>query len=213
MENLDEVTRRPMRYLSEDGVPDLTLGLQSLLVGVIFLIAFELPKGSAISHIYIFAAQILWGCCILGMRWGVKALKTQVTFPRGGYVALATCRANNRVSAWSFRILRVGGVVLATLMVSQVLAKSGAIPWERFSVPVVAIGMALVMSVSGWRYKRPYMLWLAVFSLLLGVFVDQFQEGGTGICWMLIGLGAGIAAAGLFRLRGFLASHPIPVAE
>jgi hypothetical protein len=209
MENLDEVTRRPVRYLSEDGVPDLMLGLNSLLVGVIFLIAFELPKGSSVGRYYIFLAQILWGCCIFGMRWGITTLRRNVTFPRGGYVALANCRVSG-ASVWALRFLRVACVVLVTLMTEQVLLKNGADALERFAIPLITIGMALAMSVASWRYKLPYMQWLALFSLLLGACVYPFRQGGAGICWMLIGLGAAIAFGGVVRLRGFMASHPLP---
>ena len=210
MANLDEVARRPRRYLSEDGVPDVMLGLNSFLVGLIFLVAFLLPKGSSIGRYYIFVAQILWGCCILGMRWGIRTLRMRVTFPRGGYVALADCQANTS-SVWALRFLRVACVVLATLMAEQVLMKGGASALERFVGPLIAVGMALAMSVAGWRYKLSYMNWLALFSLLLGVCVYPFQRGGAGICWMLIGLGLGISVAGLVRLRGFIGAHPMPV--
>jgi hypothetical protein len=208
MEELDDVVRRPMRYLSEDGVPDLMLGINSLLVGLIFWIAFELPKGSFASHIYIFVAQILWGCCIFAMRWGIKTLRTKVTFPRGGYVALPKRRA----SAWSLRILRIAGVVLVTLMVGQVLMRSEAQALERFAVPVIAVGIALALIIPGWQYGLPYMQWLASFSLILGTFVYQFRPAGAGICWMLIGVGVAISFAGAVRLRAFIASHPMPEA-
>lgn len=203
MDNLDEAARRPMQYLSEDGVPDLMLGLNSLLVGAIFLIAFLLPKDTAFGRNYIFIAQILWGCCIFGMRWGVKALRAKVTFPRGGYVDVP----NPRLAIWTLRILRVAGAVLVTVILSQILMRSGT-SWERFAVPLVALTMAVALGVSGWRYQLPYMLWLALCSLALGVCVYQFQRGGAGICWMLIGLGTAMTLAGAVRLRGFIVSHP-----
>ncbi len=206
MENLDEVTRRPRRYLSEDGVPDVMFGLNSFLVGVIFLIAFLLPKGSPTGRVYIFAAQIMWGLCILGMRWGISTLRRKVTFPRGGYVALANCRVNS-VSVWAVRCLRVACVVLATVMMEQVLTRGGEIALERFAVPLISIGMALALSIASWRYKLPYMQWVAFFI----VCISPFEHGGAGLCWMLIGLGGAIAVAGGFRLRGFVVSHPLPV--
>jgi len=205
VENLDEATRRPMRYLDEDGVPDLLLGLNSLLVGVIFLIAFLLPKDSSIGRIYIFAAQILWGCCIFGMRWGIRTLRRKVTFPRGGYVALANCKVNS-VSLWAWRFLRVAVVVAVTLMTAQLLMKNEG-TLQRFALPMIAIGMSLAMSVAGWRYKLPYLQWLGLFA----VCVYPFQRGGVGLYWMLIGLGTVIAVGGVVRLRGFIASHPLPV--
>jgi hypothetical protein len=201
--NLDELARRPMRYLSEDGVPDLLLGLNSLLVGVIFLIAFELPKGSVVSRYYIFGAQILWGCCVFGMRFGITALRRRVTFPRGGYVALANCRVNS-LSLWSLRFLRVASVVLVTLMTEQVLLKNENV-LDRFALPLIAVGMASAMSVAGWRYRLPYLQWLTLFV----VCAYPFQHGGAGIFWMLIALGTGIAIEGVFRLRHFVVSHPM----
>ncbi len=67
---------------------DLVLGLNLLIVGGLFLVGYELPKGSALSQNYIWLAQAGWLGSSLGMRYGIKALKERVTAPRGGYVAL-----------------------------------------------------------------------------------------------------------------------------
>jgi hypothetical protein len=212
MAKLDEVVDRPRAYWSEDGVPDLMLGLNFLIVGVLFLILFVLPKGSSLAKSYIWAAQAGWLCCSLGMSWGIKSLKERVTAPRGGYVALREPAAKMRMSKWSLWVLTFAASGLIGFI--AIVLRTGVAGWERFAIPLVAIVFALTLAVPGWRYKLPHMQWLGAFSLLLGVCVYRLHHGiGESVCEMMIGLGIAMTLAGAVRLWNFLASHPLTGSE
>jgi hypothetical protein len=192
-----------MAYWSEDGVVDLTLGLNLVVVGGLFLIGYALPKGSSFARNYIWLAQAGWLACGLGMRYGIKALKERVTMPRGGYVALQEPGEGRTWALWGLSFAAMAMVWVVTRLVRDA-------GWDRLTAPLVGILFALALAFPGWRYKLPHMIWLAVFSLLLGAGVYSLQRGfGESLCLMMIGLGTATSFVGALRLSRFIASHPL----
>src|ERR1700733_538965 len=85
---VDELTQRPARYWTEDGLPYLMLGISWILTSATFLVASVFPKGSLASQVYSMVAPILWGAACIATTWRIKTLKARFTSPRAGYVAL-----------------------------------------------------------------------------------------------------------------------------
>ena len=199
----DDISKRPLRYWSEDGVPDLVLGLWCACTALIFLAARMLPKGSSAASVYPMAAPALWGLSSLAMVRGLKALKERITFPRTGYVAL-------RERGWRYAFTAALGA-LPIAVYGVVLTTGFELPhWERFAGPALAMIFAITLFVGGLRYKLPHLLGLAVFSLVPGAWTYWIEAGMDGTLWVMLSLGGAMAIAGALRLRSFLAANPKP---
>jgi hypothetical protein len=199
--DLDEATKRPMRYWDQDGLPGLVLGLVLIVSGGVFLVGRALPRGSSISQVYAIVAPILWGGSCLAMRWGLKKLKERITFPRGGYVALREPTLTYRASALAAVLLVGAGMALLN-------AKGGLPQWRWMAAPGFATFFAVALLVGGLQYRLPHMLWLAAFSLVLGAWMYRIRAGVEGGLWVMLWLGGAMALTGAVRLRSFLKANP-----
>jgi hypothetical protein len=194
---LDDFAKRPMRYWSQDGLPDLMLGLMCLVTGVIHLIWESLPTDSSLVHVYSMVAPWVWmGCCI-ALLGSIKKLKERISFPRTGYVALQKTNWPRRVVFTAFFV-----PVIAALLLTMRQS-------ERSYGPAVGFLIAAALAVGGIQYKLTHMVWLAVLSLLLGAWAYEASTGLAGGLWVMVGLGIAMALTGAWKLRSFLKAHPI----
>jgi len=197
--HLDEIAQRPVRYWNRDGLAELMLGLLMMVSGGVFLVAHALPKGSSFSQVWAFAAPVLWGGSALALKRGLLTLKERVTVPRGGYVALSKPCTTARVSMLAAAIL-IGGYVL--------FAWGEVERWGWLAGPGLAMVFAAALLTGGLQYKLPHMLWLAAFSLLLGVWIWRLRAGFDGGLWVMVWLGCAFVLSGALRLRSFLNANP-----
>lgn len=199
----DDIAKRPLRYWSQDGLPDLMLGLMFVVMGAIFLVGRMLPKGASIAQVYSMVAPVLWGISSIAMAKGLKKLKERITFPRGGYVALREPALTYRASVLAVILLVGAGALLLNTRVE--------VPqWRWIAGPGFAMVLAAALLVGGVQYKLPHMLWLAAFSLLLGAWMYWIRAGLDGGLWVMVWLGGAIALTGASRLRSFLKANPRP---
>jgi hypothetical protein len=194
--SLDDFAKRPMRYWSQDGLPDLLLGLMLVVPGIVFLAGEALPKASFSSQAYSFVAPWVWLGCTLALVRIFKRLKERIIFPRAGYVALPD-------PTWRY---------WAAMVASAVLFGNGMaflwLRWNWLSGPGVALLMVTTLMIGAVQYRLPHMLWLAMVALLLGVATYQVKTGMEGGLWVLVGLGIAMSLTGAWKLRNFLKANP-----
>jgi len=198
--HLDEIAQRPVRYWNRDGLTELMLGLLMMVSGGVFLVAHALPKGSSFSQVWAFAAPVLWGGSALALKRGMFKLKEQLTFPRGGYVALPEPSTAYWVSALAAVVLVGGGYAL--------IGRGELERWAWLAGPGIAMVFAVALLIGGLQYKLPHLLWLAAFSLLLGAWIWRLRAGFDGGLWVMVWLGGAFVLSGALHLRSFLNANP-----
>jgi hypothetical protein len=201
--HLDEIAKRPLRYWSEDGLPDLMLGLMFVVVAAIFLIGRMLPAGSSIARAYPMAAPALWAVSSIAIARALKKLKERITFPRAGYIAFREPALFYRACALALVLLVGVGAVL--------LNRTAAAPqWRSMAGPALALIFATALLIGGFQYKLRRLLWLSAFSLLLAASMYRMEAGLDGALWVMLWLGGALALTGAARLKSFLKANPRP---
>jgi hypothetical protein len=196
--NISELISRPTIYAFEDGAQELGIGLLSVVTAGAFLAAARLPPG------YVFAAQAIWVASSLGMAWGIRKLKERVTSPRGGYVAL-----DDQHKMFQGKVSR-RAINAAVILAVGLFMAFAPIDWTRpgsQAVAATALYFGMYMFVAA-RWRLPSMLFLAGFSLLLGVWAYTAKGG---FAFILLWQGVAIAISGVIRLWRFLKTHPQPL--
>ena len=97
-------------------------------------------------------------------------------------------------------MVTIFGVVSGALRIPDMSRAAGPAASLVFAASFVSIGLT---------YKLPRFLWLAGLSVLLGAGTLFVAARAGGMLWVMVGIGAAMAASGAMRLRRFLQTHPI----
>lgn len=199
MDDLYRVSKRPFTYWAQDGLPSLVLGLNFMLVGLVFLLGFSLPR----NHFYPFAAILFWCLMSLASRWGLMKLKRRIVFPRSGYVAFQPPSWMRHAS-----IIAIGIVFAAVVPI--MIRQSSVHGWTLIAGPAVAFLFALTSLDSWFRYRFPDgILWVGV-NLAVGVWMFHVHAGFIdGLLWLVIATGGAWVFTGGLRLYVFLRTDGI----
>jgi hypothetical protein len=217
---LQEAIDRPRQRWAEDGVVELTMGLQWFFTGAIFWFGQTLDHGSSFARFWAFAQSILWACVSLGGMWAIKRLKEQVIAPRAGYVALRepavrvrVTSSGKAVSLPSRRILMTVIALACSVGVYLLVVNSGwwmenPRQWSWMIGPLFALAAAIYILWAVSRFDVPRYLWLAGLALILAVWLfwtrAPFERTTVVLAW----LGGGLAVMGAIRLKSFLRENP-----
>ncbi len=199
--NIDAAVNRPKLYAMEDGVVELMLGLSWVLAGGVFAISSRWPG-------FIFAAQAIWICVILGMAVGIRTLKERVTMPRGGYVGFEKRPRSTRflmAAVFVFLALVYSGYAIIARGTSPFSAEKPVLLAIASGFPVV---IGIIYVVIGLRYRLTQSLWSGGVSMLLGIWVYRSGSGMFSIPSVLVFEGAVVAIAGAVKLGRFMRRNP-----
>jgi hypothetical protein len=197
--NVDEVMLRAARYWMEDGLVEILLGLQMVLMFGGVLAAGGVHAGPFVMMAMMFVAPTL---CM----WGFKKLKERITFPRCGYVGFPKPRRTYRNLVM---VMAFGFVVSEAL----IILKFGQEEWlSRMAMPAFAIVFAACLLGGGFQYKQPSMLWEGFLTLLIAAFLTWFTNlhGWNELIVLMVTVGASMAIIGAVRLWSFLRANPKP---
>jgi hypothetical protein len=204
---LEEAIGRPGRHLIEDGVVEMTMGVQFFLAGV--MVWF--------GHFFVW----YWIAACFLSGWVIRILKKRVIAPRAGYVVPREEEIEVRISPSGLKLdstsrryaIVIGALVLWTLGL-LVMIPNRMFPQvpERWRG---AIGVWSGMLVAAWfvsiavRYKSSRYFWLAALALGLGVWTYGRHGDPIGnLLLMMTCLSGAWALLGAMQLRKFLRENP-----
>jgi len=130
---IDELSQRPLRTINTDGIPELVVGAQMLLCGVLIGIPEIIPKGQWWRPFWMIIPFVLMAS-VLAAPWITKRLKERLSYRRAGYVELRKPKGGY---AWA----AIGFVLCTSLVASAFVFNSKS--WLDLLPVVVAAGMAV----------------------------------------------------------------------
>lgn len=198
-DNVEKMVRRTYRYYYEDGLVEIGLGLLFTASGLLFLAWRALQDGGWLGGALALATALLVIGGVYGMRWAIRELKEQVTYPRTGYAAYR--EGEPAVARWLI-IVVVMGIFVAGIFLPEAL--------ERMALLEGALLGAIVLYM-GYRVGLARFYLLGGLIVAIGVaatvlFADDLMGsavtfGGSGLILLLSGLAA---------LSAYLRRHPEP---
>jgi len=198
-DDVEKIVKRTYRYHYEDGLVEIGLGILLTASGLLFFTWQALQEGGLLGGALAVAAALLVIGGVYGIRWAVRRLKEQVTYPRTGYAAYR--EGEPSVARWVIFVV-VMGVVLAGLLLPEAL--------ERMALMEGALLGAVVVYI-GYRVGVTRFYLLGVLILLVGVAATVlFRDDLLGSAVTFGGSGLLLLLGGLTALAGYLRRHPKP---
>jgi hypothetical protein len=184
MDQVDRMLDRPKLYYNIDGVGELGLGFGFLAFSLLGSMQVHAPKGSVWHSMYLFIIYL--GLMYIIIKYGSKAIKKHITYPRTGFVEY-----RKHGTFWLPMAMTIGA--LTTVGLSIALRRH----WDLTTL-VVLYGLLLA---GGYAYRLAWTVrwkWLvasamAFISLLIAVFpriwiwLDPTWIGALWLTFMLYG--------------------------
>ncbi len=212
---------RARNHWMQDGLVEMTMGVQFFVGGLLFWIGGAAPRDSEFRQTWTIGASFLWAGLSIASMWITRWLKERIIAPRAGYVALReNCVRPTSGVFWlkALTVLMILGGTIATGVyftrtpraeLDETLRRSG---WLIGFMFALFFGAVSVWSAFYYRVKSYFFL----AALALGLAIYLYGRSGGVIpqvmsTWML--MGGGTAVLGAFRLRSFLKSNPLRQTE
>ncbi len=196
---IDEAVRRTYRYVYDDGIVEMAVGLLFVLTGGVLFAWMGVGSSVWVTVILILAmlAVAIGGTLLLTQ--GIKLAKERVTYPRTGYVAYRT-KEPGRSRWW---LLPVAVILILT---------AGFWP-DALNDMSIFIGVTLfvILVYLGYRVglRRFYLTGLA--TLLIGpIFANVIEEEFLGVAATFAVSGVVLLLAGFWAFRSYLDNNPMP---
>lgn len=203
--DLTNLARRPIRYWTIDGVPELMLGVLWIVWGGAWVIGQQIPHEWPWRAYWLVVAPAL-ALSGLAFNASTRALKERITFPRAGYVAWR--RPEGRAA------YRMGAaIVLVAAAVALFTRVAGKANIEHLVPTVLSVILALSFVAASIRSRTPHHLALAGATVVLSVAVTIITSGWNAMNWLFVSLGFVCVLVGSIRLARFLRAHPLPEVE
>jgi hypothetical protein len=176
MDQLGSLLDRPKAYYNVDGVGELGGGFMCLAYALLGWMQLHAPKGSVWHSMYTFI--IYFGLMCLIIRYGSKAIKKHITYPRTGFVEY------RKRDTWLPMIM--GGGISMLMVVALVLAIRSH--WN-LTTSVSLYGL-LVAAGYAYRFARTVrwkwlVAWAMAFaSLLIAVNPADLVESLADHSWI-----------------------------
>ncbi|HEY3284159.1 MAG TPA: hypothetical protein VGN26_17960 [Armatimonadota bacterium] len=200
-----EAGRRARRHAYEDGLAELVTGALFVAVGA-YILAQSLVKPGSVWWVLLGVGLPV---LLLAGNWAAaratRALKSNISYPRTGYVACAPSPGQCRAARW----LAVGVVVtLAILVLYSALVSPVLLGWMALGQGVI-VGAILLMI--GWQAGVVRMSLLASVSLVLGGLISyQKWDATLGSGVFYLAFGSVLLLTGAVMMARFLrANRPV----
>ena len=199
--DLKSIERRPQKYWSADGLPELMMGLTWMVWGGAMAFGQTLSRGAGWKVYWTFMPAVL-ALSGFAANWITRELKKRITFPRAGYVEWKEPTRGSRLI-----VAAVAMVTAATL--AALLIKGRAEGLEPVAAPGLGVLLSLAFVVASLRQRAPHLLALAGIALVLGLAFGAAAVGWDAMNWMLLTVGGAAALVGVARLMVFIRRHPL----
>jgi hypothetical protein len=205
-QQIEQISKRTLRYFYEDGLPEIGAGLILGLLGIYFYIQATQPEGSALRAITdsgLILVIIIGGFFI---RRLVTRAKTRITYPRTGYVEYHQDRLRNRRP----RILALAAIAMT---VAVMVVFIGGLLRETAWMPVFTgfffSAITIFIMIPRVGLTRWYIL--AAISALLGIGLGLSGIDNTlGLGAFYPGLGLCTTMSGILVLIHYLRTTQPP---
>jgi hypothetical protein len=197
-DQVDETVRRVHKYLYDDGLIEIGVGILFIVVGL-GLIAFVAIQDNTIMGVALIAGLLVLatGGALFTKR-ALEAVKERVTYPRTGYVSYRFEETNR--GRWL-----VPAAALLVLMLSLFLPEEPT----RVSSMIGAWRCVIICSL-GYRLKLRRFYAIGSIALLAGVSASLLFEDeaiGAGVTFSITGLA--LVISGALTLSAYLRQHPM----
>jgi hypothetical protein len=197
-DQVDETVRRVHKYLYDDGLIEIGVGILFIVVGL-GLIAFVAIQDNTIMGVALIAGLLVLatGGALFTKR-ALEAVKERVTYPRTGYVSYRFEETNR--GRWL-----VPAAALLVLMLSLFLPEE----LTRISSMIGALMFVIICSL-GYRLKLRRFYAIGSIALLAGVSASLLFEDeaiGAGVTFSITGLA--LVISGALTLSAYLRQHPM----
>lgn len=194
-QQLAQSEQRALRYWYQDGLFELGLGVLFLLVGILFGMEARLPVDSGWRVFAVLALPVLTVGGVLLLRWVVRRLKEQITYPRTGYVAY---RRPAKARWWRAAIAGAMGGLVAVLLATHPIS----LAWIP-AIQGLLIGLVIYTLANRFNLGRFYLY--AVASVLFGVGATwRVDEPAWGSAFYFAASGVVLIAGGGWVLNRYL---------
>ncbi len=196
-DQVDETVRRVHRYLYDDGLIEMGIGILFIVVGL-GLIAFVAIQDNTIVGVTLIVGLLALaiGGAIFTKR-ALEVVKERVTYPRTGYVSYHTEESSR--GRW---VVLVAPLLL--LMLSLFLPKE----LTRISSMIGALMFVVTCSL-GYRLRLRRFYLVGSIALLAGVLASLLfpnEAIGAGVTFSVTGLT--LVVSGTLTLSTYLRRHP-----
>jgi len=202
-----DVEQRVKRYWYTDGIAELSSGGIFLLLGFYFASQEYLKENSLVSGLLQAGLVIVLVGGIVGGRWLIKALKSQLTYPRTGYVEY-------RVNMQNIKQRRVIVAIVAALIASfSLIFSEWVVSYLDLTLALTGILVGLILIVLQGRQSGVGRFYIfGGVSILLGLalaFSGLPNGYSLGLFYGLMGFV--FAISGAIVLNQYLRENPMPV--
>jgi hypothetical protein len=198
----DAVRVQSLRQAFENGVEEIYIGLFALVMGGVYLVAFNVPHGSTIGQIMSFGTSFFQIAFVLLMVAARKKINAAYVFPRTGYVVF-------RPAKWRMRTVWALGIASLALAIAMTIWSSQLPDLRPMTGVIAGAGLAGCLLWGGITYHLPHLNWIGALSLAIGIATYFADAKAAGMLWVLAGVGVALALSGALRFRTFLKTHPV----
>jgi len=196
--NLNEIERRVLQSVYQDGLVEVFAGLFLVIFGTLFQVKATLA-GFSVLLIFLFIPTL-------------ERIKQRWIYPRAGYVNPR--QDPNEIRGIPIVALSAGIVLMAIFIISMKIrgVEAGRALFLDYIMPPIA---SLLMAIGPWwmareRYISRGYIWAAMFvSLGFGITFFQLRGGyaAVGLNCTLVGLA--MLSTGLIVFVRFVRNHPV----
>ncbi|MDX1378138.1 MAG: hypothetical protein R3307_04755 [Anaerolineales bacterium] len=206
--NFVDVEKRVKRYWYEDGIAEISVGLLFTVLGAFFGVQGYYGEGSKVAVILQMSMVLVMLGSIFGTQWMVKTLKSNLTYPRTGYVEY---RAKDK--GMTQRRLIVVIVALVVAVASFVLVSFFREVDSMVLVSSILVGAIFILlrgRSSG--VTRFYYFYFGGLSFALGIGLSLGSLPRLYSLGLFYGVfGFVILISGTLVLRQYLQKNPMPM--
>jgi MFS family permease len=211
MSNLIHNTeKQTLRYWTEDGLPDLYIGLGFIIYGMLTWWSARSEAGwvEAFRSIFLIAM-------ILGGLFLVEKIKMWLTYPRTGYVAYSQPSKSQLVLRFLLGFFISGALVL---VMTYVFFAQGVAAGMSLVTILLPLGFGGIMAVIALRQGSVRTGVYALIAVLSGLAAIPFarslppadQNAMLNGAAMFVVTGAAMLIGGTLTLVRYLSRHPLP---
>jgi hypothetical protein len=207
--------KRVLQYQHIDGTFELTFGGAVLLMGCCFYVISQitLPDSFAANNLLPFTPLIAFVGGAFLIDYLVQRLRSQVTYPRSGYIAYKKPQPLKRLTRL---FIWIGIPILTVTLVALLFINRSKFPAQNqdYSSLLMLVFSGIVLSglwvIIGWKVALPRFYLIAAISLLAsaGLF---FNGIGGYLGWALFFgvVGAALLISGGITLWKYLRQTPL----
>lgn len=205
-----DTEKQTLRYWTEDGLPDLYIGLGFIVYGALTWWSARSDSGWVEAFRSIFLIAMILGGLLL-----VEKIKMRLTYPRTGYVAYSQPPKGQLVLRFLLGFFISGALVL--VMTYVFFAQGVAVGMSLVTI-LVPLGFSGIMAVIAHRQGSVRYGIYALIAVLSGLTAIPFarslptadQNAVLNGAVMLAVTGAAMLIGGALTLVQYLNRHPLP---